>query len=260
MPDLHADCGSCFALCCTALAFARSADFPVSKPAGRPCHHLQGDHRCGIHRDLLATGYRGCAAYDCVGAGQRLSQQTFGGRDWRDHPDVRAPMFAALPVLRQLHELLWYLDEALVLGAGAAARRARDEVQRAAAAAPEVLLSTDVDALRAVVGPLLEAASRRHRGPRPGADRHHADLAGADLRTAELRRASLRGALLIGADLRDADLDRADLLGADLRGADVRGAQLATALFVTQVQVNSTTGDTCTTLPPRVVRPAHWQA
>ncbi len=257
MPSLRADCTACFALCCTALTFVRSADFPVSKPAGEPCHHLDGT-RCGIHTDLLATGYRGCAAYDCFGAGQRLSQETFGGRDWRTHPDARAPMFAALPVLRQLHELLWYLDEAGGLAPGAALQEARAAVERAAAAEPDTLLSTDVDALRAVVGPLLIDVSAGHRGPRPGADRHHADLAGADLRAADLTRATLRGALLLGADLRDADLDRTDLLGADLRGADIRGARLATALFVTQTQVNAARGDVRTALPLRVARPAHW--
>lgn len=260
MPDLRADCPSCFALCCTALAFARSADFPVSKQAGEPCSHLQDDLRCGIHRDLLATGYRGCAAYDCAGAGQRLSQQTFGGRDWRDHPELRAPMFAALPVLRQLHELLWYLDEAADLAASAALTKARATVERAAAAAPDTLLSTELDALRAAIGPLLGAVSLQHRGPRLGADLVHADLAGADLRTTDLRQASLRGALVIGADLRGADLDRTDLLGADLRGADVRGARLGTAMFVTQAQVNAATGDARTTLPPRVDRPAHWRS
>ena len=259
MPSLRADCSACFALCCTALAFERSRDFPVSKPAGEPCRHLDGT-RCGIHADLLTTGYRGCAAYDCFGAGQRLSQETFDGRDWRTHPDVRAPMFAALPVLRQLHELLWYLDEAAGLASGADLLRARTAVEAAAAARPDTLLATDVDALRAVVGPVLIDVSDRHRGPRRGADRHHADLAGADLRTADLARATLRGALLLGADLRGADLDRTDLLGADLRGADLRGAHLATALFVTQTQVNSATGHARTTLPPRVDRPAHWDA
>lgn len=260
MTDLRADCASCFALCCTALTFARSADFPVSKPAGEPCAHLQDDLRCGIHHDLLATGYRGCAAFDCFGAGQRLSQDTFGGRDWRDRPELRAPMFAALPVLRQLHELLWYLDEAAGLAPAAALQSTRAAVEQAAASAPDTLLSTDLDALRGVVGPLLIRASAGRRGPRPGADLVHADLAGADLRTTDLRRASLRGALLIGADLRGVELERTDLLGADLRGADIRGARLAAAVYLTQGQVNAATGDARTTLPPRVEHPTHWSA
>ena len=167
-------------------------------------------------------------------------------------------MFAALPVLRQLHELLWYLDEAAGLATGADLDQLRTTVQAAAAAEPDTLLTTDVDALRAVVGPVLIDVSDRHRGPRRGADRHHADLAGRDLREADLARATLRGALLLGADLRGVDLDRTDLLGADLRGADLRGARLDSALFVTQTQVNSATGDLRTALPPRVDRPAHW--
>ena len=44
-------------------------------------------------------------AYDCFGAGQHVVQVTFGGRE------REAAMFAVLPVVRALHELLWYLAE-----------------------------------------------------------------------------------------------------------------------------------------------------
>ena len=64
--------------------------------------------------------------------------------------------------------------------------------------------------------------------------------------------------MLIRADLRDADLDEADLLGGDLRDADVRGCDLSGALFLTQPQVSSATGDGGTLLPPGLTRPGHW--
>ena len=117
--DLRADCARCFAICCVAPAFARSSDFAVDKPAGVPCPNLADDHRCSIHDRLRPEGFAGCAAYDCFGAGQRLAQETFGGRDWRTHRDVAVPMMAALPILRGLHELLWYVDEALALPSSA---------------------------------------------------------------------------------------------------------------------------------------------
>src|SRR3954447_11032067 len=113
--DLRADCSRCFAICCVAPAFSRSSDFAIDKPAGVPCPHLGGDPRCSIHDRLRPEGFAGCTAYDCFGAGQRLAQETFGGRDWRDHQDVAAPMMAALPVLRGLHELLWYLHDVIDL-------------------------------------------------------------------------------------------------------------------------------------------------
>lgn len=40
MRRLEADCSQCFGLCCVALPFARSADFPVDKAAGEPCRNL----------------------------------------------------------------------------------------------------------------------------------------------------------------------------------------------------------------------------
>ena len=43
--SLVPDCGSCFGLCCVALPFAASADFPVDKPAGQPCGNLRSDFR-----------------------------------------------------------------------------------------------------------------------------------------------------------------------------------------------------------------------
>src|SRR4051794_4071425 len=63
--DLRADCTNCFALCCTALRFDASADFAFDKPAGTPCRHLTTELRCGVHADLRARGFNGCAVYDC---------------------------------------------------------------------------------------------------------------------------------------------------------------------------------------------------
>jgi uncharacterized protein YjbI with pentapeptide repeats len=230
--ELVADCARCVGLCCVALPFARSADFAFGKPAGEPCRHLATDHRCTVHSSLAERGMRGCIAFDCFGAGQKVTQVTFGGRSWRD--GGAGPMFAAFGVMRQLHELLVLLDQALelpeVVGIRDDLARLRDEID-AATRRPDVV-DVDLGGLRARVGPLLEAASRLARAGLPGARHRGADLVGARLRGADLRGADLRGALLIGADLRDADLRRADLLGADLRGADLRGTDLAGALFL----------------------------
>jgi hypothetical protein len=259
--DLRADCANCFALCCVALPFTRSADFAIDKPAGTPCRHLRADFACGVHDRLRSLGFPGCHAYDCFGAGQRVAQQSFGGRDWRSHPELAAPMFGAFATMRHLHELLWYLTEALGWPAARAMhpdlRSALDATEHAAAAEANTLAALDVNAVRDRVAPLLRRASALVRGP--GApDRSGADLAGADLRRTPLRAADLRNTRLIGADLRGTALERADLLGADLRGADLRGADLSTALYVTQAQVNAARGDAATRLPTRLDRPTHW--
>lgn len=267
---LKADCANCFGLCCVALAFSRSADFAIDKDAGEPCVNLQEDFRCGIHSRLRESGFKGCTVYDCFGAGQKISQTTFEGQSWRDAPESRQQMFALLPVMRQLQELLWYLREALRMPEAAALHgdleRAYTETERLTFESWEDLLALDMDTQRDAVNALLTAASERARADARPADaaalprkvRRGADLIGAALAGQNLRGANLRGAYLIAADLRGADLGAADLIGADLRDADVRGADLSTALFLTQTQVNAANGDATTALPVGLERPGHW--
>ncbi|GAA2682362.1 pentapeptide repeat-containing protein [Actinoplanes palleronii] len=250
MPRLEADCSRCAGLCCVAPAFAKSSDFAVNKPAGQACKNLSDDFRCRIHEELPERGFRGCVVFDCFGAGQRITQETFGGQDWRSTPKIAGGMFAVLPVMRQLHELLWLIDEALRLDEARKLhpklRAARDEIDAVAGRPAAELRGTDVDSYRKRVVPLLRRASELARagagGRRP--DHSGAQLIGSRMRGADLRGASFRGALLIGADLRDADLRRADFTGADLRGADLRGADLTGALFLTTSQRRAAVTDT----------------
>jgi uncharacterized protein YjbI with pentapeptide repeats len=262
--NLLADCASCFGLCCVALPFAASADFAIDKAAGEPCPNLSVDFRCGIHTRLRSEGFAGCSVYDCFGAGQQVSQRTFGGRDWRQAPETAAQMYEVFPVMRQLHELLWFLTEALTLPP---ARPIHGELSRAYAvterltdAGADSLVALDVSAHRAGVNALLLRTSALVRAEVPGEKRdcRGADLIGADLRGADLRGADVRGAYLIAADLRGADLRVADVIGADLRDAYLAGADLTGCIFLTQSQLNAAKGDAATALPPSLVRPAHW--
>ncbi|TNM68469.1 pentapeptide repeat-containing protein [Streptomyces sp. NP160] len=264
MPDsrsaLRADCGRCAALCCVLPAFSRSADFAVDKPAGTPCPHLRADARCGIHARLVPSGFPGCVAFDCFGAGQRAVQVVFGQRP--GGPPAPADLLTEAPdlpgvlaALRGLHEVLWHLTEAQSLLLPGPLRdevaALRERVEQLARTGREELAAVDVGEQRRAAGPLLEHASRALRAEVPGRTARHrgADLSGRRWRGARLRGADLRGALLLGADLRGADLRRADLLGADLRGADVRGADLTGALFVTTAQLDAARGDASTRLP-----------
>ncbi|MFG1947081.1 pentapeptide repeat-containing protein [Nonomuraea sp. NPDC048826] len=245
-----------------ALPFSRSADFAVDKAAGEPCRNLGADFRCGIHRDLRRKGFPGCVAYDCFGAGQKVSQVVYEGHDWRRRPGSAREMFAVFPVVRQLHELLWYLAEALALPAArplhADLRALQEETERLTRGAPEEILAVDVAACRERVNPLLLRASELARAGLRGKNRRGADLMGANLKGADLRGADLRGAYLIGARLKGADLRQADLIGADLRGADLSGADLTGSLFLTRSQVGAAQGDAATKLPPALEHPAHW--
>jgi uncharacterized protein YjbI with pentapeptide repeats len=265
--DLRGDCARCFGLCCVALPFAVSADFASDKAAGTPCPNLQGDHRCGIHAKLRPKGFAGCTVYDCFGAGQHVSQVTFAGQDWRTAPREQARrMFEVFPVVRQLHELLRHLTEALTLPAAGPIhpdlRRALARTKNLTHGTPEELGALDVGAHRQEVGELLSRTSELVRAGVGGKkkERRGADLMGARLKGADLSRANLRGACLIAADLTGADLRGADLIGADLRDADLTDADLTGAFFLTQPQVNAARGSAGTRLPESVVRPVHWTA
>jgi uncharacterized protein YjbI with pentapeptide repeats len=265
--ELRGDCERCFGLCCVALPFAASADFAVDKDAGTPCRNLRSDHRCGIHARLRQKGFTGCTVYDCFGAGQQVSQITFGGQDWRSGPPEHARrMFDVFPVVRQLHELLWYLTEALALPAArpvhAELRRALEKTEELTGLPPEELAALDVAAHRQEVNVLLLRTSELARAGTKGRkkNRRGADLMGARLKGADLRGANLRGAYLIAADLTGADLRGADLIGADLRDADLTDADLTGAFFLTQPQLNAARGSAGTRLPESVTRPGHWTA
>lgn len=263
---LRADCSRCVGLCCVALPFAASADFAIDKPGGVPCPNLRADFRCGIHDRLRESGFRGCTVFDCRGAGQRVSQETFAGRDWREDPRTARQMFAVFPVVQHLHELLGHLLESLrrpqaaALHAELAEALARLEAL-ASGDAPS-LLALDRAAVQAETGDLLLRVSKvvREAAAPGGQDRRGADLVGADLRAARLAGASLRGALLVAARLDGADLRWADLVGADLRDADLSGADLSGALFLTQPQLDAARGDARTVLPDGLTHPRHWRA
>ncbi|MFE9680078.1 pentapeptide repeat-containing protein [Streptomyces sp. NPDC002701] len=271
--ELTADCARCFGLCCVALPFAASADFAIDKPAGSPCRHLRTDFGCGIHPELRQRGFNGCTVYDCFGAGQKVSQLTFGGEDWRSGPGERARlMFDVFRSVRQLQELLRYLTEALGLPAArpirAELRGALDRTEELTRRPPEELAELDVQAVRQDVNVLLLRASELARAGhgnggnggkgRKKKERRGADLMGARLRGADLRGADLRGAYLIAADLTDADLRGADLIGADLRDTDLTDADLTDVIFLTPPQLAAARGSAGTRIPPSFTRPGHW--
>jgi len=233
--ELTADCSRCVGLCCVLLRFQRSADFAFDKAAGEPCRHLVGEHRCRIHDRLLDDGMRGCVAYDCFGAGQAVTQT------------LRVESFHEV---EQLHEIAWYLTEALHRGVSADSLLAETE---ALAAAPRPT-AAEVGDLRSRVVPVLGAVAEQARSsydaPLAAAGN---DLVGADLRGEDLRGADLHAALLIEADLRGVDLTDTDLLGADLRGARLALADLSSALFLTRRQLGSaSSGPAREGLPPRL--------
>jgi hypothetical protein len=109
---LRADCQACCGLCCVALPFDAAQGFGFDKPAHVACKHLCADSRCGIHRHRAQLGFAACAAFDCHGAGQRVTQAFFGGAHWRDAGGDAPAMFRLFEELRELHALMALLHTA----------------------------------------------------------------------------------------------------------------------------------------------------
>lgn len=267
MKNLQADCSKCFGLCCVALPYANSADFAYDKASGTPCDNLQSDYRCSIHSNLRNKGFKGCTVYECFGAGQKVSQGTYEGKDWRENSSLAQEMFNVFPIMQQLYEMLRYLNEAVGLEVTKPIRRELQEciaqIESLTNLSPKEILQLDVPVHRASVNELLLHTSELVRANAPRSKKQYKvgrgmDLLGAKLRNADLRGANLRGALLIAADLRGADMRMSDLIGADLRDADLRGANLTGSIFLTQAQVNSAKGDSRTKLPASLTIPGHW--
>lgn len=243
---LSSRCGGCRGLCCSLLCFAQSEGFPVDKEAGVPCPHLLEDARCSVHSRLADLGLRGCAAFECFGAGPAVSA-LFPGHT---PAPVLIHMFG---VARQLCQTLWYLAQAEEYEpSGPAGALAREGL--AALDSPQALDGLDLTDYQGRANRYLRLLHRRWY---PGGQRRRQYL-GADLRAAPMADRDLSMALLLAADLRRADLSGSSLLGADLRDADLRGADLSGTRFLTQFQLGSARGDRHTRLPPHLVRPSGW--
>jgi hypothetical protein len=130
-PLLVSDCMQCAALCCVALAFDKSPQFKIDKPAGDPCPNLSTDHQCTIHSSLESDGYKGCVQFDCLGAGQRVTQELFDGKSWQQDPTLLTPMMDAFWMMRQVHEQLQLLSEAAKLSLPADKREEQRQFEKA---------------------------------------------------------------------------------------------------------------------------------
>lgn len=270
--NLKNDCKNCFGLCCVSLYFSASDGFPVNKEAGKPCMNLKDDFGCAIHNNLTDKGLKGCTSYDCFGAGQKVAQITYDRQDWRRHPEIAQQMFTVFSIMRQLHEMLWYLTEAFARETNSSLKadieHIKDETEAFTHLDATSLMKLDIVMHRDRVNSLLQKTSgivkiRHSKNNRNSLNRKKAiagrlDLIGADLRKTDLRYTDLAGAFLIAADIRGNDLSGTNLIGADLRDAEIRGADIRESFFVTQSQINAAKGDAFTKLPAWIDRPKTW--
>lgn len=265
MENLKSDCKNCFGLCCVALPYGKSADFPLNKASGEPCRNLCSNNLCSIHDKLRESGFQGCVSYECFGAGQHVSQSIYNGQDWRENEEHAKEMFDVFIVVQQLHEMLWYLQQALTLKEAQSLqeylKKIYEETVELTVKEPGEILKIDLVAHRSKVSALLIESSKLYRSHNNIKGKkliEKVDYLGANLKGLNLQSEDFRGKLLMASDLSHSDLRRSDFIGADLRDADLSGADLTEVLFLTQSQVNSAMGDEHTKIPSYLERPAHW--
>lgn len=257
---LKIDCSKCFGLCCVALFFSKCDGFPTDKVAGKPCLNLKDDFSCYIHQNLRNQGLKGCTTYDCFGAGQKVAQFNYEGLSWKENSNVAQQMYDDFLVVRQLHEMMWYLTDASTFILPKELKEKLHLLIKETEKLTEEPTIVEVDAYRLKVNTCLKEVqayvSQKVAGNQVISG---FDFIGKNLTKKSLRGANLAGSLLIAANLRHTDLSGANLIGADLRDADIRDANLADCLFLTQIQVNSAKGNAATKLPRWIVRPSYWE-
>ncbi|MCO7120422.1 pentapeptide repeat-containing protein [Ihubacter massiliensis] len=265
--QLHIDCGKCCGLCCTALYFSKSEGFPSNKKAGKPCPNLLSDFRCKIHSQLSQEGLKGCIAYDCFGAGQKVTQMIYSGSAWKTMPPDRAQeMFDVFIRVYQLHQILWYLIEALSL---TAAQKHKNElkglilkIQTTVGNSPADICSCDIEAYRKRVNHVLkevgDSVGESVGGNKTG-KLDESEYLGRQFGKADLSGQDFSMALMIASDLSGCKLRGTNFLGADLRDTDLSNADLSESIFLTQMQINEAKGNKHTRLPDWLERPDHWK-
>ena len=160
-PSLRADCQACAALCCIGLALDKGPHFAIDKPAGTPCLKLRR-HLCSIHETPEYAQFSGCKAYDCQGAGQRVTQELHKGGSWRDTPALLALMLEDFLHARALHDRWALLQTALSLPLNADERdQAQTLIARITAPLPRAGLADHSAAISRDTGAFL-AGLRHH--------------------------------------------------------------------------------------------------
>ena len=257
---LKIDCEKCSALCCIALFCTRTDGFPANKDAGIPCKHIKNDFRCDIHSKLVSKKMRGCLAYDCFGAGQKVTQLYPFGVDWKSNPNQAGEIFQVFMIVFQLHQMEWYLIEALSLAVDEHLKSDIMELisqdEQMTAQRPDEILRLDVDSYRQNVNQTLKKVSEKITTSYSGCVK---DFSGKDFKRANLEGRDFSMSLMIAANLEGCSLRHASFLGADMRDANIKNTDLSQCAFLTQMQINSAKGNGNTKLPQNLLLPDSWK-
>lgn len=258
---LKINCEKCSGLCCVALYCNKTDGFPTNKDAGIPCKHLDSDFRCDIHSNLASKNMRGCLAYDCFGAGQKVTQRYASGVDWKAVSNQAAEIFQVFIIVFQLHQMEWYLVEALSLTFNAHLKSVIRELisqnEQMTAQQPYEILCLDIENYRQKVNQTLKEVSEDITVcPSGGAKTK--DFFGKDFKKANLGGIDFSMSVMIVTNLEGCNLRHANFLGVDMRDANIKNTDLSQCAFLTQMQINSAKGNINTKLPKNLLHPVAW--
>lgn len=262
LAKLTIDCDKCSGLCCVALYCAKTEGFPEDKIAGKPCQNLMPDFSCSIHSKLVESKMKGCLAYDCFGAGQKITQDCYPTINWQSESEKSNQIFNVFLVVVQLHQMLWYLVEASSLNLSERIKSDIDililENERMTELGPNEILNLDIETYRLKVNKLLKEISKMIAVHSKKVEEKK-DYFGKNFKGTNLDGRDFSMSLMIAANLEGCSLCGTNFLGADMRDANVKNTDLSESVFLTQMQINATKGDMNTKLPSSLIYPYSWQ-
>lgn len=257
--NLKIDCNRCSGLCCVALFCAKSDGFPENKESGIPCKYLNSNFQCDIHSKLIEMKMKGCIAYDCFGSGQKVTKDIFPTINWKTNKDKSKEIFETFLVVFQLHQMEWYLLESMALVKD---KYLLDSIEKLISKIELVLkqpynkiLNFDLNTFRFEVNPVLKSISKQFASNNRFNEK---DLIGKNFRKANLDGHDFSMSLLIAANFEGCSLKNTNFLGADLRDTNFRNTDLSSCIFLTQIQINSSQGNSNTILPEHLTYPISW--
>lgn len=262
--ELVMDCNNCSGLCCIALYCLKSEGFPDDKKAGEPCRNLMPNFQCKVHDKLKELNFKGCISYDCLGAGQKVTNSIYKGINWKTPSEYTEKIFDVFLIVCELHQMQWYLTESSLIYCADEYRHEIDllidENKKITNLSPEELLTQDISEYKKKVNSILKKVGESVQlAVRGKAEKVHLTyLLGKDLRNRNLRGQNFNMSLLIAANMKGCDLYGTNFLGADMRDTNIKNADLSQSIFLTQMQVNSAKGNHLTKLPAFLTHPEIW--
>lgn len=260
LKELTIDCKKCSGLCCVALFCSKMDGFPEDKQADVPCKYLQTDFKCEIHTQLSKKNMKGCLTYECFGAGQKVTQLYSSEGNWSTNPYKRKEIYKMFLIITQLHQMSWYLIEAIQLNLSPEFNKEilvliqenEDIVKQEASELLKYDLSDYRERTNQVLKRVCEEISKIP-------NEKNKVFFGKNFKGKNLDKNDFSMSLMIAANLENCSLKRTNFLGADLRDTNIKNTDLSEALFLTQMQINSAKGNTATKLPCGLVRPSNWK-